>query len=894
MKKTIIIDGHSIIFKTYFSMIRTPLITKSGKNVTILHGFLNKILSIIDKYSPDNFVIAFDSKEDTFRKKMYSNYKANRSKAPEEINIQTPILIDILKEMGFHTLIAPGFEADDIIATVAKNRETDEKIYIYSVDKDLYQLIDKNINMISSRTAKAPDIIYDENKVFEKLGIKTTQMQDYLALIGDSSDNIPGVKGVGPKRAVSLLNKYDNLDNLYKYVHTVKSKSLQEKLIENKDMAYLSKTLVKLSTDVNQDLKKDKWIIPKTIPEKALEMLQQYELKTIYERLTGKSLNIQTEYNTINSNNYYLISTFEELQDGLNKISNCEYVSLDTETDSIDAIDANIKGFSFSVKENEAYYCDLTNQKNKKLELLNKFLKDSDIKVIGQNFKYDLKVLNKYSVSINNLAFDTMIAGKLLSNENEKINMDYMAEKYLRYKTIKYSDIVPKGKSIVDIDLEILKNYACEDADITYRLFKLFDKMLQRKKLEKIFYLTEMPLINILTKMELTGILIDNPYFEKLNINITDKIDLIKSEIYNLAEEEFLISSTKQLKTILFEKLDLPIIKSGKTGPSTSEDVLLKLAEEHDLPAKIIEYRKLLKLKNTYIEPLLKLKKEDGRIHTTYNQAFVETGRLSSTHPNMQNIPSSPEYGYSIKKGFISKKNHIFLSADYSQIELRVLAEFANDKNLTKAFKEGEDIHLYTASNIFQKSQNEISYEERQIAKTINFGVIYGLSPFGLSKQLEISRGDANNFINMYFDKFPGIKNYRIELAEICKKRGYTETLLGRKRYIKLLRSNNKNDIKMGSRIALNTQIQGTAAEIMKLGMIETYNYLNKTNIEEKQSNRMLLQIHDEIICEINSEKANSISKDIKEILENVTKNLNWSIPLKVNIALGKSWDQLK
>ncbi|MCX8058344.1 MAG: DNA polymerase I [Spirochaetes bacterium] len=897
-KKIILVDGHSIIYKIHFSMIKTPLFTTNNENVTIINGFLTKIFSIIEKFKPEYIAIIFDSKEKTFRHEIFPSYKETRNKAPEEINRQTPIIIDLLNKLNFFTLIIPGYEADDIIAYISNKVKTNSNIttYIYSSDKDLMQLVDDRTFMIASGTSTKEEIIIDRNEVYKKFGVYPEQITDFLALIGDSSDNIPGVIGIGEKTARDLLNKYKTLDNIYKYINTIESKKVAEKLLLNKDKAYLSKKLVILNNEIPYNFSIEDFKIPTSFSEESLNILKKYELKKLYEKITNKPFDQVAELKTIDNSKYYLIETEEDLNKILKKIknNNIKYIALDTETTGFNFQMDEIIGVSFSFLENEAYYVSLLKEnKNNLLLLIKSFVEDENIFIIGHNIKFDYKVLKKYDIEIKNIFFDTIIAAKLFLGDAGKLNLDYLAEKYLRYKTIHYDDIVKeKGYNLSNYPIEKVKDYSCEDADVTLKLYNKFKKLLDDYNLSTLFYKIEMPLIKILAHMEINGILVDESYFLEKKKTIENMLNELEKEIYKIAGEEFTINSPKQLQKILFEKLNLPPVKKGKTGYSTDEDVLEELSNLHLLPAKIIEWRKLSKLYSTYIIPILNLKDMNNRLHTNYNQVFVTTGRLSSNDPNLQNIPVYDDYNINIRKGFISKENFTLISADYSQIELRVLAHFSKDENLINAFINGEDIHKSTASFIFNKKIDEITPKERNIAKTINFGVIYGLSPFGLSQQLKISRGEASNFINKYFSQFNRLKKYEEELISFVREYGYTYTLFGRRRYIPEIRSNNKVDQQMGARIALNTQIQGTAAEIMKIATIQIYDFLTQTYREKAY---LLRQIHDEIILEIEDSFVEKIKLEIKEIMENLKSELpNFIVPLKVNISSGKDWGQLK
>ncbi len=905
MNNLAIIDAHSFIYKFYFSLGKKPLFTTKNEDVTILHLFISKIISIEKNHNPTHMVICFDEKGPTFRNTIYQNYKANRDKSPEEINRQTPILKEILSELGYKVLSEKGYEADDFIAASCfAGLKKGFKIKIFSQDKDLLQLVEKDVNVVALKKSGEGEITYDEKQVLSELGIKPEQMVDFLALMGDSSDNVPGVKGIGEKTALSLIQKYGNCEQLLKYLHTVSSTSIQKRIKEDLESLKISKILVDLKNaehvkNLAEKLDPENWLIPKVKNQKGLELLKRYELKQLYESLSGEIYEGEYEYTSLNTENYFLVDNKNKLDELFNNLNNFDIICIDTETTDIDLENLDILGISLCCEEKKAYYVDCRDETLKDIFFtkINKHLVNKK-RFIGHNLKFDYKVLRKYGVKLQPIYFDTIIAAMLCGIEGEKLSMDDLAKKYLRYKTIHYEDIVKdKKKTLNDYPIEDVKNYSCEDADITFRLYNFYKPKIEQDNFSRLFYEIEMPLLPILAEMEIEGILVDKSYFDALDKEVSERLYKLKGEIYEIAGKNFLINSTKQLSEVLFEDLKLPVIKKTKTGLSTDEQVLETLSDMgYEIAKKLVEFRKLEKLRNTYIIPTINYIKKDGRIHTNYKQAFVSTGRLSSVEPNLQNIPASPEMGINIRKGFIAAEGFNLLSFDYSQIELRVLAYFSQDKNLIAAFENNIDIHSNTASILFKKPISEITQNERKIAKTINFGVIYGLSVFGLKQQLGISQAEAQSFINNYFSNFSTIKDYIESYMKLCEERGYADTYFGRKRYIPQLKSANKTDKDAAKRAALNTQIQGTAAEIMKKGMIDVMSTLDGLYKEEKREKvRLLLQVHDEVIFEVREDLIEPVSKKIKNTLESVMKNeKNWNIPLEVNLSFGKSWDLLK
>ncbi len=851
-----IIDTFGFLFRNFYAI---PLLhSKDGTPTNMITGFMNFISSLEEKYPTDYIVFTLDSKEDTFRKEIYKEYKSNRKEPPKELQQQLPIAIDLIKKMGFKILQKPGYESDDLIASltkIAKNKGL--KVRIVSHDKDMYQLIDDDKVVIFD---PVKEIEINEEKCKEKFGIYPKDFINFQALLGDSSDNIPGVKGVGVKTAAKLINEYHTLENIYKNIDKIKG-ALQKKLLQDKENAFLSRELVKLRDDLLEDINLEEFKFPKNPILKVEDDLKKLNINAVLKRVKAKnSQNIEFEYETIKDSKK-LFQIIDQIDD---------IVSFDTETDNLE--NPNIVGFSFAFN-NKAYYVPLNhkNQNNINLEDGLKAIKEIlNKKIIGHNLKFDFKMLNKYNIKTPIPFCDTMILAWII-NPDDKLNLDYLAEKYLGHKNIKYKDIVSKKENFSDIEIEIASKYASEDAFITLKLYNTLKKQLY-KEVEYDIKQIEMPFINLLIDIENQGIKIDIEYLKSLEIQLKEEIENIKKEIFHITNEEFNINSPKQLATILFEKLKLPPKRKTKTGYSTDERVLLSLKDKHPIISMILNYRRLDKLLNTYIIPLQKhaLLNKEHKIYTTFLQTGTATGRLSSKNPNLQNIPV--EKDVNIRNAFITDK--LFASLDYSQIELRLLAHFSKDPHLIKAFLNNEDIHLQTAKKLFGKD----AYEKRNIAKSINFGLIYGMGAKKLSETINVSLKEAKEFIEKYFENFPTVKEFLEETKQKAHNQGYIQTLLKRRRYFNFQTS--AKYIAAYEREAVNTLFQGSAADIIKKAMIE---------IKEKfPHSKMVLQIHDELIFEITNKDE---VYEYKNIMEN---SFKLEVPLKVDISFAKKWGELK
>ncbi len=862
-----LIDTFGFLFRNYYALERAKLKSKKGVPTGMITGFMNFIASLGKDFETDYIAFALDSKEDTFRKELFKDYKANRKEPPEDLKTQLPIAIDLIEKMGFKMIKMPGFESDDIIASLAKTASKKGiKVKIVSHDKDMYQLIDENIVIFDPMKKKEIGV----NECIEKFGVHPKDFRDFQALVGDKSDNIPGVRGVGEKTAAKLINEYHTLENIYANIDKIKG-ALQKKLIENKENAFLSRELVTLKTDLFEDVDLKEFKYPEINPVlKVEDELIELNITSILDRVKKNGLFVKTKEPTKQIEfEAVILENEKELFETIDKIKD-EVVAFDTETDSLE--NPKIVGFSFAFEKNRAYYVPINHfylgvekqiDENIALKAIEKILEK---KVIGHNLKFDFKMLRNYGLKTPTPLADTMIMAWLLDPDSH-VGLDNLAKRYLNHQNIKYKEIVGKNQNFADIDIKTAAKYAAEDAIITLKLYeKLKDKLWDEVKWD--FENIEMPFINILIDMEKEGIKVDIEYLEKLQKELSYKLKNLTSEIYNLAGEEFNIKSPKQLSHILFEVLKLPAKKKTKTAYSTDEKVLNSLKEAHPIIPKLLEYRKIDKLLSTYVIPLKEYAKKDKnhKIYTNFLQTGTATGRLSSKNPNLQNIPTSTEIN--IRNAFITDK--LFASLDYSQIELRLLAHFSKDENLIKAFLNNEDIHQKTA---------DLIGVSRSIAKSINFGLIYGMGPKKLSETINVSLKEAREFIEKYFKSFPTVKHFIEKTKEEAKQKGYVETLLKRRRFFDFTNANQRL-IAAYEREAVNTIFQGSAADIIKKAMIE---------IKKKYPNsKMVLQIHDELIFEIENENQ---AQEYKKIMENAFK---LKVPLKVEMSFAKRWGELK
>ncbi|EDO66891.1 DNA polymerase I [Francisella tularensis subsp. holarctica FSC022] len=895
MKKIVLVDGSSYLFRAYHAL---PHLTNSqGEPTGAIIGVINMLKKLPIMYDTEYVAVVFDAKGKNFRHQLYPQYKAHRKDIDDELRVQIQPLHQIIEKMGFAVIIEDGVEADDVIGTLAqKLQKQDYQIIISTGDKDMAQLVTDNIVLYDSMKNVTTDVA----GVLEKYQISPHQMIDYLALMGDSSDNIPGIPKVGPKTAVKWLQDYQNIDGIIANQQQIKGK-VGENLRNNIDLLKLSYQLATIKCDLELDLTVEDLKCKAADKAYLIEAYTRYEFKSLLKDLDNSDIKIVTSQAQAAdvAIEYITITTQTQLDDLIAELEKYDSFAFDTETDSLNTYEANLVGLSFCAKEGRAFYIPLQHRYlgvPQQLELgfvldkLKPLFADSKKVKVAHNFKFDEKVLSKYAIEINGKVDDTMIMAYVLKSSG-KHDMDSLSKEHLGIEPIAYTVIAGTGKqqqTLDQVDIEIVAKYAAEDADITFRLFNHFKALLEQDKvLFKLYCELEMPLTIILNQMEKTGVKIDATKLIQQSASLETSIKELESKCYNLAGQEFNLSSPVQLREILFEKLGLPPVKKTAKGQvSTSEEVLVQLAEDYEIAALIMKYRHLSKLKNTYTDKLPKMLDANGRVHTSYNQTGTVTGRLSSSDPNLQNIPIKSPEGRKIREAFIAEDGYCIVAADYSQIELRIMAHLSKDKNLLKAFNQNLDIHSATAAEVLGISIDEVSSEQRRKAKAINFGLIYGMSAFGLARQLEIPRAEAQEYIDIYFNRYPSVKEYMTTAKEFAKQNGYVETILGRRLYLPEINSKNVMQRNAAERAAINAPMQGTAADIIKKAMINVNMMISQ---EYNSEIKMVMQVHDELVFEVKKTKLEEIVAKIKSIMEAAVK-LN--VPLEVNVDSGKSWDQ--
>lgn len=896
----ILVDGSSYLFRAYHAM---PDMSNSKREPTgTIYGVINMMRRLLKDYNPEYLAVVFDAKGKTFRNDMYKEYKANRPSMPDDLAQQIEPIHNIIKAMGLPLICVPGVEADDVIGTLSEQATALGIDTIISTgDKDMAQLVNKHVSLINTMT----DVYMDTDSVKEKFGVTPERIIDYLALIGDTADNVPGVPKVGPKTAVKWLGLYDSLDGIMKNAEEIKGK-VGENLRDFMSELPLSRDLVTIKCDV--ELEGDPETLKREEPDNAAlsELFGHFEFKTwLAEANAGSSDSSSTPNNNSSVEakeikaNYKTIFSEKELDKWLKKLKKADCFSFDLETTSLSYMQAEVVGLSFSVKEGEAAYVPVGHNyldapqqldRDMVLEKIKPLLEDKNICKLGQNLKYDMNVLGNYDIHMQGIQHDTMLASYVLDS-TLRHGMDDLAIRHLSYSTIHYEDVAGKGAKQITFDqveVETAAPYAAEDADITLRLHNvLWPQLKEIESLEKVYNEIELPLLPVLSRMERHGVLLDTKMLAKQSTQITKRLAELEQEIYNLAGEEFNIGSPKQLQAILFEKLELPVIsKTPKGQPSTAESVLVELAHDYPLPKLILENRSLSKLKSTYTDKLpLQVAESTGRVHTSYQQAVAATGRLSSTDPNLQNIPVRTEEGRRIRQAFIAAPGYKMIAADYSQIELRIMAHLSGDKGLLDAFSKGLDVHSATAAEVFAVAVDDVTKDQRRSAKAINFGLIYGMSAFGLAKQLDITRPEAQEYVDLYFKRYPGVKEYMEQTKEKAKQDGFVETVFGRRLYLHEINAKNGMRRQYAERTAINAPMQGTAADIIKLAMIN----LDKEIQTEKFDMRMIMQVHDELIFEIKESQVNDAIVLIKEKMENA---VELSVPLVVDVGIGINWDE--
>ena len=912
-----LIDGSGYIFRAYYAL--PPLTRKSdGMPTGAVSGFCSMLFKLLEDsksnqnlQKPTHFAVIFDSARKTFRNEIYSDYKANRAEAPDDLAPQFDYIRKSVLAFNLPSLELINYEADDLIATyVEMILKEGAKVTIVSSDKDLMQLYKKNVRIYDPMKNK----FISEEDIKNKFGVGASKVIDVQALAGDSSDNVPGVPGIGVKTAAELINKYGDLEKLLKSAHEIKQNKRRETLIENKDKALISKKLVTLKSDapVNKNLTDlelksiDKDKLYKFLREMEFNRLLSSAISAYGEpNLTSIKNEVKIEKNqkAINKKEYYLIENLEQIDNWITEAEELGEVAVDTETNSLDPHQADLVGVSLSSKIGKACYIPIGHKSNKCIEKdlvlkkLKPLLEDPSIKKIGQNIKFDFIVFFKHGINMTSME-DTMLMSYVLDAGKNRHNMDTLSEIHLNHKTISFKDLVGTGKKEInfnEVDVEKAKDYAAEDADITFRLYKKFQKSLKDEKMINIYEIFEKPLLKILAFMEIEGVKIDNKFLKSLSTKFEKKIVKIQNEVFKISKKEFNIASPKQLGEILYNDLKIADLKKTKKGSfATSASVLEDLAfKGHKFPQLVLDWRQVSKLKNTYSDSLPEhINPNTQRVHTSFLLAATTTGRLASSDPNLQNIPIKSEDGKDIRKAFIAKKDHVLISADYNQIEMRILADLADVKGLKKAFKNNEDIHSLTASQIFNVDIKKVNQDQRRKAKAINFGIIYGISQYGLAKQINVTNHEAEEFLNAYFLKFPEIKIYMDQTIKFCRKSGFVNNIFGRRSHFTNINDKNYNIRNFQERAAINAPIQGSAAEIMRLAMIRLD---KKLSDQKNQNTKMLLQIHDELIFETPKEEAKRISKIIIDEMSSVVKSEqhSFSIPLTVDLNTGENWGTL-
>jgi DNA polymerase I len=892
----ILVDGSSFLFRAYHAL--PPLTTQSGEPTGAMYGVLSMLKKLKDTYQATYFAVIFDSKHKTFRHELYPAYKANRPPIDEELALQIEPLHTIIRAMGFPLLIVDGVEADDVIGTFAQlASHASIPTVIATSDKDMAQLVNPHITLVNTMS----DTFMDEAGVVAKFGVKPSQIIDYLTLIGDPVDNVPGVPKVGPKTAVKWLETYDNLENIISHASEFTGK-VGDYLRESLEALPLSKKLVTIDCEV-KDLPPLTTLMPQAPDNAALKtFFSRYEFKNWLKQLDSFTPNeTQTETQlTSSKTNDTLILDSETLSTWIKRLEQSTCFSFDTETDNLDPILANLVGISVACSADEAAYIPVCHNYlgaptqlglEEVLEAFKPLLSHSGITKIGQNLKYDINVLKKYACHFENPLYDTMLESYVYDSTSSRHDMGSLAKKYLQLPTIAFEEVAGKGAhqlTFNEIEIDKALPYAAEDARITYQLHQtLYPKLEKNPALQQVFETIEMPLMPILAEIEYTGVLIDAKKLKKQSLELGEKIQALETEIFQLSDSQFNLNSPKQLQEILYNKLHLPILQKTPTGqPSTAEPVLQELAKDYPLPALILSYRSLSKLKSTYTDSLPeKINPITGRVHTSYHQAITATGRLSSSDPNLQNIPVRTEEGRAIRQAFIAPPHAKILAADYSQIELRIMAHLSQDLGLLNAFSKGIDIHKATASEIFGIAAEDVTSDQRRKAKAINFGLIYGMSAFGLAKQLDIDRQEAQDYMNLYFSRYPKVKTYMDNAREFVHKNGFVETLYGRRLYLPQIKSKNKQEVMAAERAAINAPMQGTAADLIKIAMVNTFRALQT----KPSSTKMIMQVHDELVFEILEKDLESDTLVIREQMESAIKI---DVPLVVDIGVGNNWDE--
>ena len=910
-KPLVLVDGSSYLFRAFFGMPNT-LTGPDGRQTNAIHGVLNMLDSLRKKYDPEHMVVVFDAKGKTFRNDLYPEYKATRPPMPEELRYQIEPLHEIVLAQGYPMLVVPDVEADDVIGTLATGYDGD--VIISTGDKDMAQLVNERVSLINTMN----DAFHDIQGVIDKYGVRPDQIKDYLTLMGDKVDNIPGVDKVGPKTAVKWLAEYETLDNIIANADKFKGK-VGEYLREAIPRLPLSYELVTIKCDLDLSCTGESLSFTKENTARLVELYEEFGFRTRLSKLKESNPEVMAELGElapteggapiveeITDVDYQCILTEEQLDEWMDKLSTAKLVSFDTETTSLNYMDARVVGFCFSIEPGKAAYLpighdyiDVPQQLDYDMVLarFKPLLEDPTVLKVGQNLKYDRSVLLNHGIELKGIVHDTMLESYVLDSVSNRHDMDTLCSKHLNHQTIKFEDIAGKGKKQLtfnQVTLEEATPYAAEDADVTLRLHRFFSPQIKALKSDKpnqeqLYREIEVPLLKVLSDIERNGVLVNKEMLAVQSVELTTRMAELEKEIFEQAGEEFNLGSPKQIQAIFFdeEKLNLPIIKKTPKGqPSTAEDVLQELALEHDVPRLLLEHRSLSKLKSTYTDKLpLQINDTTGRIHTSYHQAVAATGRLSSSEPNLQNIPVRNAEGRRIRQAFVAPEGRCILAADYSQVELRIMAHLSGDEGLLSAFSSGKDIHKATAAEIFGVPLEEVVVDQRRAAKAVNFGLIYGMSAFGLAKQLNVSRKEAQEYVNLYFARYPGVKAYMEDTREQAKEIGYVETLFGRRLYLPNINAKNAMLRNYAERTAINAPMQGTAADIIKLAMLAVADWLREGTTKTK----MIMQVHDELVFEVDNDELDLVRDKVVELMTNAAE---LAVPLVVDTGVGVNWDE--
>jgi DNA polymerase I len=934
-ERLFLLDGMALAYRAYFSFISRPLINSKGMNTSAIYGFVTALTKILDDEKPEHIAVVFDTKEPTFRHKRYPEYKATRQKMPEDMSSQLDKLKEVVRAFNVPSIELPGYEADDIIGTLARRAEKEGvTAYMVTGDKDFMQLISPRIVMYKPGKAGGDVELVGADGVREKFGVGPDQVIEVLGLIGDTSDNIPGVAGIGPKTAAPLIQKYGTIPNLYDHLEEIAQKGTKEKLARNRENAFLSRELVTIDTQVPLSINFHELRAAKPNASLLIKLFDELEFKSLAARVRNlgqfefvagsgtatsqeapaentQESSAQTTDITSDRHQYTCITDVAALKTLCKSLAKAELVVFDTETTSQNSLLAKLVGISLATKEREGYYIPVrcegeehqlptdmpaqpaVNHTLKALTLdqvlkeLKPVLENPAIRKAGQNAKYDMLVLQSHGVTVAGVAFDTMIASYILRADGQH-NLDALALEHLNYRMISFEELVGKGKNqrhITEIPLEEITNYSAQDADITLRVYEREIEKLREKELLSLCEQVEFPLLGVLARMEANGVRLDQTYLRGMSKDLERQIDVLIASIHELAGGKFNINSTQQLGDILFNKLGLRTVRKTKTGFSTDANVLEELRGEHTIVDKLLDYRQMTKLKSTYVDALPELVHPvTGRVHTSFNQAVAATGRLSSSDPNLQNIPIRSELGRAIRKAFVpGEKGWTLMSADYSQIELRVMAHIAGDEGLREAFRNGEDIHASTAAKVFGVELKDVNQNMRRKAKEVNFGIMYGIGPFGLARRLGITQTEAKEIITLYFERFPKVKQYINETIAMARSRGYVTTLLGRRRYLPEINSRNQNIRGNAERQAINMPIQGTAADMIKLAMIRIDSEILRAGLKTK----MLLQVHDELVFDVPADELKTAGTLVRSQMRGA---IELSVPVEIEIGSGPNW----